>query len=95
MGLTEELRAILTDEHVRTLMNNARGSAAEINELAVNDFLSVFSTGPMHYEAVLGYLQIQSRRKRELLQDYAALAGWLTETVYLRLFDLRAEIFVG
>jgi hypothetical protein len=85
MGLTEELRAILTDEHVRTLMNNARGSAAEINELAVNDFLSVFSTGPMHYEAVLGYLQIQSRRKRELLQDYAALAGWLTETVYLRL----------
>jgi hypothetical protein len=61
--------------------------------------LSVFSTGPMHYEAVLGYLQIQSRRKRELLQDYAALAGWLTETVYLQLLrrhlHLAAHVIQG
>jgi hypothetical protein len=64
-GLTEELRAILTDEHVRTLMNNARGSAAEINELAVNDFLNPYSPDDLAKRYLAGISRSERRDPKD------------------------------
>ena len=53
--------------------------------------MSVLERDDMHYENILGYLQVQSQRTHQMTQDYYGLYLYLTEIVYgiLRLAHVK------
>lgn len=42
--------------------------------------------GNLHYESILGYLEAQSKRNGDYLQEYSGLYSWMVELVYRLLY---------
>ena len=59
-----------------------RYAGGSYSETVVDDLISVIERPELHYEAVLGHLELQFRRQRVLPQEYHGLYSWLVELVY-------------
>jgi hypothetical protein len=94
--LTAEIKAFLTPDRLRELNKGwlAQGTG---NPDAVIDSLTASLVNPtMHYENVLGNLEVQFKRPSNLRQQYHGLYSWLVELVYQLLYHrhVRNEVFI-
>ena len=70
--LTGELNNLLTPARLRTL---ARGRDRDHSE-AIEEFIRLQSRGDLHYEALLGFLETQARRRNRRQDAYQSHA-WI------------------
>lgn len=84
--LTEEIRGWLTTDKFKQLNEGWRAQGGGYSEVVVEDFLVVLNMGNLHYESILGYLEAQSKRSRDYLQEYSGLYSWMVELVYRLLY---------
>ena len=79
--LTAEIKAWLTPEKLRELNTGWRAQGTG-NPDAVISLVASLLNPSMHYENVLGNLEVQFKRPSNLRQAYYGLYGWLVELVY-------------
>jgi hypothetical protein len=80
--LTEKLKNDLTPPKLRELNAGWRVQGTGYPDPVIEDFVSVLVRDEMHYESLLGYLEMQSRRFLPLLQPYHGLYSLIVEVVY-------------
>ena len=92
--LTEQLRNLLNPEVLRE-NNRARQSSGDhtLSDQVLDDLIAMSQRQSAHYEAVLGYLEVQFRRQRDrkLAQQYHRLYSWLVEGVSRLLLARHVE----
>ena len=84
--LTAEIRNWLTGPKLRELNTGWRLQRSGYSDAVIDDFVSILERPEMHYEALLGYLETQVLRERDLAQEYHGLYSWLVELVYHLLY---------
>ena len=82
--LTGELKRWLTPEKLRELNRNwlSAGSGFGYPDSAIEELASVLEIEDMHYEHILGYLQVENLRDTDLRQAYHGLYLFISEIVY-------------
>jgi len=84
--LTVEILNWLTPEKLKSFNENWKSQGGGYPDEIVNDLISVMQTKNQNYESILGYIETQAKRKRDLLQEYSALYSWLVDLVYQLLY---------
>ena len=84
--LTAELKNWLTADRIRELNAGWRTQPGGCSDAVIDDFISMLERPAVHYEALLGYLETQFRRQRNLGQEYHGLYSRLVELVYYFLY---------
>ena len=84
--LTAEIKNWLTAKKLRELNAGWRLQGGGYSDGVIDDLISMLERPGTHYEAVLGYLEVQFRRQRSLAQEYHGLYSWLVELVYHLLY---------
>src|SRR5580698_9513446 len=82
--LTEQLRSLLNPDVLRQNNKNRQASGDHtLSDRVLDDLITMSERQSAHYEAVLGYLEVQFRRERDrkLAQQYHRLYSWLVEGV--------------
>jgi hypothetical protein len=84
--LTEELKTWLTAEKFIGFNKNWRSERNGYSDQVRDRFLSLIQS-PLHYEAILGALEVEADRPEnvKLRQEYHGLRGWLLDIIYLLL----------
>ena len=82
--LTHELKSWLTPEKVRTLNRHWRrgGPGFDYPDDVIEVFASVLNREDMHYENILGFLQVQGQRRSDEAQSYDGLYMFLSDIIY-------------
>lgn len=82
--LTRELKSWLKPEKLRNLNLRWRsgGPGFGYQDSVIEDFASLLKREDMHYENLLGYLQVQSQRHSSPVQSYNGLYMFLSDIVY-------------
>ena len=82
--LTHELKSWLTPEKLRDLNRHWRrgGPGFDYPDDVIENFASVLDREDMHYENILGHLQVQSQRHSGALQSYNGLYMFLAGIIY-------------
>ncbi len=95
--LTAEIKNWLTPEKIRALNAGWREQGSGYADGVVNDLILMLERPTVHYEAILGYLELQFRRQRSLPQEYHGLYSWLVELVYHLLYyrQVNNKAFFG
>ena len=85
--LTRELKSWLKPEKLRNLNLYWRsgGPGFDFPDSVIEDFASVLEREDMHYENLLGYLQVQSQRHSNSEQSFYGLFMFLSDIVYILL----------
>ena len=87
--LTAEIKVWLTPTKLRELNVGWRTSQGTgFADQVINDLVLVLEQPAVHYEAMLGHLELQFRRQRLRPQDYHGLYSWLVELVYQLLLPI-------
>lgn len=84
--LTSEIKNWLTPEKIRTLNAGWRSQGGGHPDAVIDDLASVLQRDDLHYENILGYLEVQVDRQNHLRQEYAGLYSWMVELVYQLLY---------
>lgn len=84
--LTAELKHHITPELLREINAAAKPRGFSFPDDVIEDAISMMSQPGVHYENLLGYLEVQSVRERDRRQDYHGLGQWFTEHVYKALY---------
>jgi hypothetical protein len=84
--LTGEIKKWLTAAKIRELNTGWRAQGSGFSDTVIDDLVSVIERPELHYEAILGHLELQFRRQRVLPQEYHGLYSWLVELVYYLLY---------
>ena len=84
--VTAEIKNWLTAEKIRELNALWRIQSGGHSDTVIDDLISILERPTVHYEGVLGYLETQFRRQRNLPQEYHGLYSWLVELVYHLLY---------
>ena len=84
--LTAEMKNWLTAKKIQELNAGWRIQGGGYSDSVVDDLVSMLERPAVHYEGVLGYMEVQFRRQRTLLQEYHGLYSWLVEFVYHLLY---------
>jgi hypothetical protein len=82
--LTSEITNWLTPAKLRSLNEGWRTQGSGSSDEVINDLVGMLEQRPaIHYEAILGHLEVQFRRQRDpkLAQEYHGLYSWLVELV--------------
>src|SRR6266436_5379027 len=82
--LTDELRSWLTPLELRKINEESKADGNGYSEAIVEEFVELLNRKEMHYEAILGNLQVQRYRARanpELFRSYGALYHWFARVV--------------
>ena len=82
--LTHELKSWLTPDKLRSLNRYWRrsGSGFDYPDDVIENLASVLVCEDMHYENILGFLQVQSRRHSGETQSYDGLYQFLSGVIY-------------
>ena len=82
--LTDELKSWLTPDKLRYLNRHWRrgGSEFAYPDDVIEDVATVLQREDMHYEAILGHLQVQSQRQSDESQSYSGLYMFLSDITY-------------
>jgi len=86
--ITNELKQWLTPEKLRALNERWHEQGGGHAEAVIDDLASLLTRPDIHYESILGYLELQFRRHRPVAirRDYHALYSWLIEMIYFLLY---------
>lgn len=91
--LTNQLRSFLTPDHVRT--TNARSRVLGLGQPnhVVENLIELLQTKSMHYESIIGNLQVLTRRaeRREDSQHHHGIRMWFLDLVYAALADRHLQ----
>lgn len=96
--LTSELKKWLTAEKFKLFNVGWRQQGEGHSDEVIEDFLSVLAREDLHYESVLGYLDVQARRRSSKASEYHSLYTWLVEIIYYKLYFRHihgADFIVG
>ena len=82
--LTNELKSWLTPDKLRSLNRYWRrgGSVFDYPDDVIEKLASVLVREDVHYESILGFLQVQSRRFSGEVQSYHGLYQFLSDIIY-------------
>src|SRR6266498_2001879 len=80
--LTLELKGWLTPEHFRELNRGWRRQGGGHPVEVIDEVAAMLSREDLHYENILGYLEVQFRRSTPRRDNYHSLYTWLVEMVY-------------
>ena len=82
--LTHDLKSWLTPEKLYSLNQHWRsgGPGFDYPDDVIENFASVLDREDMHYENILGYLQMQSQRHSGVAQSYNGLYQFLSGIIY-------------
>ena len=82
--LTRELKSWLKPEKLRNLNLRWRSGGPDFcyPDSVIEDFASVLEREDMHYESLLGYLQVKTQRHSSPAQPYNGLYMFLSDIVY-------------
>ena len=94
--LSAEIKDWLTADKLRELNAGWRLQGTGHCDAVIEDLISVLERPHLHYEAILGWLEVQRRRERTLAQEYYGLYSWLVEIVYYHLYfrQVNSETFL-
>ncbi|KPX53320.1 hypothetical protein LCH33_003677 [Pseudomonas amygdali] len=94
--LTAELKAWLTIDKLKAFNLGWREQGGGHPDQVIDDFIMLLSREDMHYESILGYLEVQARRERSLAEHYHSLYSWLVEIIYFKLYfkHLQGSSFI-
>lgn len=84
--LTAEIKRWLTVDKVQELNDQWRTQGGGYPDGVIADLVAMLNRTDVHYEAILGHLEAQLRRKTESAQHYHGLYQWLVELVYHLLY---------
>jgi hypothetical protein len=84
--LTAKIKSGLNAEKIQELNAYWRMQGSGYPDSVVEDLISILERPTVHYEGVLGYMEVQRRRQLALQQEYHALYSWLVEQVYRLLY---------
>ena len=84
--LTRELKHHMTPARLRQINDQAKLKGHAQPQHVLDDFLSVMARDDMHYESVLGYLEVQNTRHGGREPAYHGLHSWFVEHVYKALY---------
>jgi hypothetical protein len=95
--LTAEIKNWLTPKRVRELNAGWRVQSNGYADGIIDDLIMMLERPTVHYEAILGFLELQFRRQRSLPQEYHGLYSWLVELVYHLLYyrQVNNKAFLG
>lgn len=89
--LTKQMKDWLTPSKFRELnaawASKGGGYPADV----IDDFVSVLMRDDLHYEAILGYVEVQQRRQIKNQQHYNGLYVWLVNLVYQLLYFIQVN----
>jgi hypothetical protein len=94
--LTAEIKAWLTPEKLRELNTGWRAQGTGDPDTVIESLIASILNQTMHYERILGSLEVQFKRASDLRQAYYGLYGWLVELVYYLLYyrHVQNEAFI-
>lgn len=96
--LTAEIKSLVVKNDLRTLNEGWISQGNGHSEEAIADLVEVLSRPTMHYEDILGHLEVQFKRpsNQNLRFDYHGLYGWLVErvSVLLTLRHIGSESYI-
>lgn len=84
--LTKELKTWLTPEKFKFLNDTWKAQNGGYSERVVEDFIKILLLPELHYEAILGHLETQFRRRSPESSQYYGLYSWLVELIYFLLY---------
>ncbi|MBD8705863.1 hypothetical protein IFT47_04365 [Pseudomonas sp. CFBP 13711] len=85
--LTTYLKSWLTPEKFRDFNRGWAIQGEGYPSEVVEDFLAAWATPELHYESVLGFLEVQSKRSRNgFSQHYYGLYSWLVQMISYKLY---------
>ena len=82
--VTNTLKTWLTPEKFWSIENAARARGDGYSEEIAQEILSILERDEMHFEAILGYFQVQeirSRADQKTAQTYASLYAWFARLI--------------
>lgn len=85
--LTAEFKAYLTPRYVASLNEGWRAQGAGYSERVAAELDAMIADPALHYEAIIGYFQIQANRASPDKSAYAHLSVKLTDAVYGLLYS--------
>jgi hypothetical protein len=86
LGVDRRNKDWLTTKKLRQLNARWRIQGSGYSDCVVDDLISILERPNVHYEGVLGYMEVQFRRQRSFPQEYHGLYSWLVELVYQLLY---------
>ncbi len=94
--LTAEIKAWLTPKKLRELNTGWRAQGTGNPDAAIDSLVASLLNQTMHYENILGCLEVQFKRASDLRQAYHGLYGWLVDLVYHLLYyrHIQNEILI-
>lgn len=103
--LTAEIKNWLTPEKFRELNKNWEYQGGGYPEHVIENFESVLRNPSLHYESILGHIEVQMQRFGTDRQAYHRLYSWLVNLVYQllyyrqvnndQLFDRHLDFYAG
>lgn len=84
--LTSKTKSWLTPEKLRAFNEGWKKQGSGVSDLVIEDLISVMSRDDLHYESILGYLEIQFRRRGINAAGYHTIYSWMVELVYMQLY---------
>jgi hypothetical protein len=87
--LTDELRNLLLPAKLRSLNDSAKSQGLGFADDEIDTLVALLGTPNLHYEAVLGHLEVQFLRTTG--QRYHGLYSWLVEIVYFLLYNRHIQ----
>ena len=85
--LTSEIRAWLTPEKLRELNASWRSQGGGHSDMVIDNLVGLLLNKSIHYEQILGNLEVNLKRHGNPRQDYHGLYSWLIELVYVLLYQ--------
>ena len=94
--LTAEIKAWLTPEKLRELNAGWRDQGTGNPDAVIDSLVASLLNPSVHYENILGNLEVQFKRPSNLQQAYHGLYAWLVELVYHLLYfrHVQNETFI-
>lgn len=88
--LTAELRAWLTTEKLAELNRGWTEQGSGLPAEVLNSVLRCINSKSMHYESMVGHIEVEQKRSGKLLQEYNQFHGWLVDIIYALLYYRHA-----
>lgn len=84
--LTKKTKNWLTPEKLRRFNEGWKRQGGGVSNSIIEELIGVMSREDLHYESVLGYLEVQSKRHGGDSAGYHTMYSWMVEMVYMQLY---------
>lgn len=84
--LTSKTKNWLTPEKLRSFNEGWKKEGSGVPDVVIEDLIGVMNRDDLHYESILGYLEVQFRRDGVNAAGYHTIYSWMVELVYMQLY---------